>query len=81
MGEKDPRLYLLHIRQSCEKILDYTGPLGDGWAESPLVLDAVMRNIEIIGEAAARFDADFRAAHTEIPWRNYWHAQHTHPCV
>ena len=31
--------------------------------------DAVCRNLEIIGEAARRFDEGFRAAHAEIPWR------------
>jgi uncharacterized protein with HEPN domain len=29
----------------------------------------VCRNLEIIGEAARRFDDAFRAAHPEIPWR------------
>lgn len=31
--------------------------------------DAVCRNLEIIGEAARRFDDAFRLAHAEIPWR------------
>jgi uncharacterized protein with HEPN domain len=31
--------------------------------------DAVCRNLEIIGEAARRFDDAFRSAHAEIPWR------------
>ena len=35
-----------------------------------MALDAVIRNLEVIGEAATRFDADFRAAHSNIPWRN-----------
>ena len=34
-----------------------------------LVNDAVCRNLEIIGEAARRFDDAFREAHAEIPWR------------
>jgi uncharacterized protein with HEPN domain len=35
----------------------------------PVVHDAVCRNLEIIGEAARRFDEAFRADHPEIPWR------------
>jgi uncharacterized protein with HEPN domain len=31
-------------------------------------MDAVCRNITIIGEAARRLDESFRRAHPEIPW-------------
>jgi len=34
-----------------------------------MVQDAVLRNFEIIGEAAKRLDDAYRAAHREIPWR------------
>ena len=34
-----------------------------------MVHDAVCHNLEIIGEAARRFDDAFRLAHAEIPWR------------
>ncbi len=33
-----------------------------------MVHDAVIRNLEIIGEAAKRLDEVYRAAHPEIPW-------------
>jgi uncharacterized protein with HEPN domain len=32
--------------------------------------DAVVRRLTVLGEAAARVDAVFRAAHPEIPWRS-----------
>ncbi len=32
-------------------------------------IDAVVRNFEIIGEAANRVSEDFRATHPEIEWR------------
>ena len=35
-----------------------------------MVLDAVCRNLEILGEAAAKLDSAFRQAHPEIPWRS-----------
>src|ERR1035437_156944 len=69
MPAKDPRLYLIHIRECCERILDYTGGIESTWPSVPVVNDAVCRNLEIIGEAARRFDDAFRVAHTEIPWR------------
>ncbi len=34
-----------------------------------MVQDAVLRNFEVIGEAAKRLDDAYRAAHPEIPWR------------
>lgn len=40
--------------------------------ESELIQDAVIRNLEVIGEAAnniQRFDMAFAAAHDEIPWQ------------
>jgi len=69
MPAKDPRLYLIHIRECCERILDYTGGIESTWPSVPVVHDAVCRNLEIIGEAARRFDDAFRVAHAEIPWR------------
>ena len=70
MPAKDPRLYLIHIRECCERILEYTGGIESTWPGVSLVHDAVCRNLEVIGEAARRFDDAFRAAHPEIPWRS-----------
>ena len=49
MPAKDPRLYLIHIRECCERILDYTGGIESTWPTVPVVHDAVCRNLEIIG--------------------------------
>jgi len=35
-----------------------------------MVQDAVLRNFEVIGEAAKRLDEAYRATHPEIPWRS-----------
>lgn len=70
MAAKDPRFYLVHIHECCARILSYTKDLGTEWPGSPLVLDAVCRNLEIIGEAASKLDAEFRQLHGEIPWRS-----------
>ena len=69
MAAKDPVLYLIHIRECCERILEYTRGIETTWPSTSLVHDAVCRNLEIVGEAARRFDDDYRAAHPEIPWR------------
>ena len=75
MAGKAPRLYLVHIQECCERILSYTLPgytkdLGRAWPTSPMLVDAVCRNLEIIGEAASKLDAEFRSKHAEVPWRS-----------
>ena len=70
MAGKAPRLYLVHIQECCGRILSYTKDLGRAWPTSPMLVDAVCRNLEIIGEAASKLDAEFRTRHSEVPWRN-----------
>lgn len=40
------------------------------FSSNALVQDAVIRNIEIIGEAASKLPADFRKAHKEMEWED-----------
>ena len=69
MPGKNPLVYLRHIGDCCERILQYTARGKKEAISDPMVLDAVCRNLEILGEAAKRVDPEFRAAHPEIPWR------------
>ena len=41
----------------------------DALAQDWIHLSAVVRQIEIIGEAARRLSKEFRQAHSEIPWK------------
>lgn len=68
MPPKDPLLYVLHIKESCERILSYTTEAD--WPQKSMVMDAVCRNLQIIGEASRRLDAQFRDAHPEVPWKS-----------
>ena len=65
--------YLEHVTEAAERIRLYTARLSeDEFLASPMTQDAVIRNLEIIGEACRnvlRSHADFAAAHAEIPWR------------
>ena len=69
MPSKDPLVYLMHIRDACERIRAYAGREPAQWRSDPMVLDAICRNLEIIGEAAKRINSEFRGLHPEIPWR------------
>lgn len=64
--------YLGHILKAIERIDRYTAGMGEQeFLGSELVQDAVIRNIEIIGEAAnniQRVAPEFAARHGEIPW-------------
>lgn len=66
---KDDRLYLDHIIEHIGRILAYTQDGRDAFMASLLIQDAVIRNFEIIGEAAKRISEERRAASPDIPWR------------
>jgi uncharacterized protein with HEPN domain len=65
--------YLQHILTAIERIERHTTDVDElGFLNSELIQDAVIRNIEIIGEAAnhiLRVDATFASSHPEIPWQ------------
>ena len=55
--------------QSAEKIKQYTIDMDyDAFISDDKTIDAVVRNFEIIGEAANKVDADFRNKNPEIEW-------------
>jgi len=66
---KDPRVYLAHILECAQKIERFTADGKGRFLRDAMVQDAVLRNFEIIGEAAKRLDDGYRTAHPEIPWR------------
>lgn len=66
---KDPRVYLAHIMECIQKIERFTEGGKGRFLQDELIQDAVLRNFEIIGEAAKRLDDVYRDNHPEIPWR------------
>lgn len=65
--------YFAHIAQAIERATSYVAPLPDlhAFEQNPQVQDAIVRNIEIIGEAANRVNRaapEFVAQHPELPW-------------
>ena len=66
--------YLGHIAEAIARATSYVEQLQgiEAFRQNPLVQDGVVRNIEIIGEAAnhiARMAPDFIAQHPKLPWR------------
>jgi uncharacterized protein with HEPN domain len=64
--------YLEHIQQAIERIQRYTEDVDEIiFLDNELVQDAVIRNIEIIGEASnniMKCDPEFAENHPDIPW-------------
>lgn len=69
MSRRDAILLLEDMLLSSRKIKTYTKELDfNAFMDDEKTMDAVVRNFEIIGEAANRLDPDFREKHTEIEW-------------
>lgn len=67
--EKD-NLYRQHILEAIEKIQRYTKDLSySDFEHNDLIQDAVVRELEIVGEAAKHFSEEFRAQHPDVPWQ------------
>ena len=67
---KDVAVFLEHILESIDLIEKYTeGVTEEIFLNSPQVHDAVIRRIEIIGEAIKNIPSEIKDAHSDIPWR------------
>ena len=67
--KKDPRVYLAHILECAQKIERYTKGGEKEFHNDTMLQDAVIRNFEIIGEAAKRVLRQYCRANSQIPWR------------
>ena len=62
-------LYLKDISESIERIIGYTKGIDyEAFVESTMVFDAVVRNFEIIGEAAGNIPDSIKSKFPGIPW-------------
>lgn len=67
---RDSKFYLEDILNCCEKILHYTDGISfEKFCDDERTYDAVLRNLEIIGEAAKRMDVEICKQLPEIEWR------------
>jgi uncharacterized protein with HEPN domain len=74
MASRTTELLLEDIVHSADKILMYTRGMNYyDFSIDDKTVDAVVRNIEIISEAAAKIPENFKTAHPEIDWQNISH--------
>ena len=66
---KDDRIYLHHIAEAIEDIEHYTATGRGAFLADRMQQDAVIRKLEVIGEAVKQLSAHAKSTRTEIQWR------------
>lgn len=67
---KSDIIFLNHIKEETEFIIEFTASISEEeFQENRLLKKAVIRCLEIIGEATKKVDADFRTKYKLIAWK------------
>ena len=67
---KNNLVFITHILENIEKIESFTKDLAkEGFLKDELKQYAVVRAIEIIGEASKNLSEDFKKEHPEVEWK------------
>ena len=69
MSERSDHEVVADIRETIQRIRFYTADLAyETFVSDIKTPDAVIRNLEILGEATKNISDEFRASRTDIPW-------------
>jgi len=69
MSNRPVKLLLSDILESIDRIIQYIeGMSFESFSTDQKSIDAVVRNLEIIGEAANRLPDDFKEKHSQVEW-------------
>lgn len=67
---RDPRLYVDDLVQCGERVLEYTsGMTFAAFLADRRTVDAVVRNLELIGEAVKHLPEAWKGLHPQVPWK------------
>ncbi len=67
---RNDRTYLAHIRDAIETIAEYIeGVAWEQFSMNKMMIDAVVRELEIIGEASNNLTEEFRQKYPDMSWR------------
>lgn len=69
MSKRTDKLLLEDMLKATSRVLKYTAGFDEQlFLEQEQTIDSVVRNIQIIGEAATRISKEFKEVHPEIEW-------------
>jgi len=69
MPKRDPDLLVVDMLEALRKIELYTAGMDhSSFLQDEKTIDAVVRNLEVLGEAARQVPDDFVAGHRSVPW-------------
>ena len=66
---KDDRVYLEHIRDAINDIIEYTQSGRDAFFADRMRQDATIRKLEVIGQAVKHLSDGCKSRRPEIPWK------------
>jgi len=70
MSLRDDKAFLLDILEACNRITYFTKDMSyNNFVEDIKTQDAVLRNIEIIGEAVKNLSDELKNKHSDIEWK------------
>lgn len=71
MPTRDWQLRIVDMEEAAQRILTYAkGMTAKAFVADGKTMDAVIRNVEIVGEAAARIPASVQKRHPDIRWKD-----------
>jgi uncharacterized protein with HEPN domain len=70
MKDRELRDYINDLTEACEDILSFTkGMSYSDFASDKKTINAVIRSLEVIGEATKNLPASFRSNYPDMPWK------------
>lgn len=70
MSYKSDAVYIEHMLTCIGRIHEYTEGSKEKFYASPLVQDAVIRNLQVMAESSQRISDNLKKNHTDIAWRD-----------
>ena len=67
----DDTVYLQHIRDAIAQVDSYLEGIDkETFLQTAMIRDAVIRQLEIIGEATKRISSNLRVKYPDVPWQD-----------
>jgi uncharacterized protein with HEPN domain len=77
MTPQSDALYLRRMLAALDRVVEATGRVAlDEFKRDWIIQDAIVHELQILGEAAGRISHEFTDQHPEIPWRKVTGLRH-----